>query len=171
MKKLALMLIVLGLTACASVKETLLTTTHTTLLYHEYEASAVAILDLPLQPEAKKTVEDVIAQLDSIRLELGDLHRQGAGKVALTISQSYGYVTRIKELYLKGRAPVIEYYQSSGVKPSAELINYDQSALYAYTAINKQLKDAKNNVDIGEITGLLSLVFRTYAAAHGLPSI
>lgn len=171
MKRLILTLALFGLVSCASVKDTVITTAHVSLLDAEFDSAAITVLDLPLPPDAKLTVENVIEQLDVIRQELATLHKQNAGKIVLSLSQSYGYVERIRKLYLLGRAPVAAYYQSTGTEIPRALVNYEQSAIHAYNAIQDQLVSVENSVDVAEITGFLSLILRVYSAAHGVPAI
>lgn len=142
-----------------------LTTVKTKLLYDEFEAAAVTVLDLPLPEEDRRTVEVAVAELDRIRIELGKIYEINNGQLLLTITQTDAYLNRIRTVYERGREPIERYYDSNDVPVPYHVMIYDRDATEVYAHIKSQLDT--HGVNVGEVAELLAVVLRVYAAAGG----
>lgn len=144
-----------------------MTTVKVKLLYEEFEAAAITVLDLPLPAEDRLVVEKAVADLDAIRIELGQKYEASDGELLLTVLQTETYLETIRETYQRGREPVQRYYEQNNIPVPYHVEVYDRDAAEVYATIKDQLKT--RDVEIREVTEVLALVLRVLAATGGAP--
>lgn len=145
----------------------LIKTAQTKLLYDEFEAAALPVLDLPLSTDDMRIVENAIVELDSIRIRLGRIHDQSGGELVLTALQAEAYLEDIRNSYVAGREPIERYYRATGLVPPKIIAEYDHSASVVYAFMKARVSDP--GVEVGEMTQLLGLILRIYANSNGVP--
>ena len=148
-----------------------LTGVHTKLLYSEFEAASIAALDLPLADEDMRIVETSIAELDTIRMQLGHLYEASGEELLLTAAQTEQYIERIKDVYMRGSQPIVDYYKQTGITPSLKLQQYDESARLVYKNMRAQLDNANTGAALKEVIMQLGLILRVYASVTGVPAV
>ncbi|WP_299081685.1 hypothetical protein [uncultured Paraglaciecola sp.] len=173
MKSLATILFTaLLITGCATgdVFKAAQTGVHMKLLDAEFDQARTTVRELPLNEAESAEIESVIAELEVERQALRTLHKQNAGRIALSAVQAQSTLDDVESAVKRGRIAYQGYLARTKEPVNPLLKSYHESAVIARDNIQEAI-DSGAGVSAGELAQYFGLALRTIAAINGVPVI